>query len=42
LQQVLTRGDAPSPEAFGFDLSPQAGRGDELACLPILLKVIPV
>jgi hypothetical protein len=39
LQQVLTRGYAPSPEAFGFDLSPQAGRGD-LARLPIQLKVI--
>src|SRR6202051_3951427 len=22
------RGESPSPEAFGFDLSPQAGRGD--------------
>jgi hypothetical protein len=29
---VLTRGESPSPEAFGFDLSPQAGRGDERGC----------
>ncbi len=27
-----TRGESPSPEAFGFDLSPQAGRGDERGC----------
>src|SRR5580765_7434826 len=25
--QHWTRGESPSPEAFGFDLSPQAGRG---------------
>jgi histidyl-tRNA synthetase len=29
-----TRGESPSPEAFGFDLSPQAGRGKEEVRLP--------
>src|ERR1700676_4080513 len=27
-RQARTRGESPSPEAFGFDLSPPAGRGD--------------
>ena len=42
MQQVLTRGDAPSPEIrfANFDLSPQAGRGVELARLPIQLVTL--
>src|SRR6202011_5857824 len=29
--RIRTRGESPSPEAFGFDLSPQAGRGKKEA-----------
>src|SRR5207248_1410566 len=29
--EYLMRGESPSPEAFGLDLSPQAGRGDRSA-----------
>jgi hypothetical protein len=48
LQQVLTRGEAPSPEIRVPRIStsprerPRAGRGDELARLVIQLKVIPL
>ena len=44
LRRVLTRGQAPSPEIrfANFDLSPQAGRGDELARSPIQTKLVPL
>jgi hypothetical protein len=34
----LMRGESPSPEAFGFDLSPQAGRGDS-SLLPLIRQL---
>jgi hypothetical protein len=31
-RRLGANGESPSPEAFGFDLSPQAGRGEIASC----------